>query len=412
MWSMSGCIEIRSMDLDSPELLPEALEAIDQTMGYYRMRGVDVVRIREILNTDVDVLDQPLVDVLESSGYHKVNGFYAKGDFVPWTMSGHEFLSYVFGKQRVGKDRRYQTVSAAISERGYIRGDQESLIRVAERTTMKKQMEKGYTMKMVLTPPYQGYTDRDHAYPFRAEQAYVPDSVPKDIIALIKDRQPVSKKEIVDNSPYGPDRTSDALSELSRHSVVFQDANSNYGLVQLKDMDPYDAMKEIAKLHFRDFGVFSAENLSSFVGGRMSIVRSILKDLEDEGFLKKGFFLRNDPTLRWMLAEDVGKGVNRFLGSFVLNSQDNLHIYMRDHIKREVGSTKSVIISGTKIVGSFKGKVCASGAKVEEFEGSDRADRILKEAAQSVGMRLDSERQREDDDWDVSEFYIKVNPGA
>ena len=128
--------------------------------------------------------------------------------------------------------------------------------------------------------------------------------------------------------------------------------------------------------------------------------------------MKNGFFLRNDPTLRWMLAEDVGKGVNRFLGSFVLNSQDNLHIYMRDHIKREVGSTKSVIISGTKIVGSFKGKVCASGAKVEEFEGSDRADRILKEAAQSVGMRLDSERQREDDDWDVSEFYIKVNPGA
>ena len=85
---------------------------------------------------------------------------------------------------------------------------------------------------------------------------------------------------------------------------------------------------------------------------------------------------------------------------------------MRDHIKRVVGSTKSVIISGTKIVGSFKGKVCSSGAKVEEFEGTDRADRILREAAQSVGMRLDSERQREDEDWDVSEFYIKVNPGA
>ena len=144
----------------------------------------------------------------------------------------------------------------------------------------------------------------------------------------------------------------------------------------------------------------------------MSVVRRILRDLEAEGFVKKGFFLRDDPTLRWMLSEDVGKGSNRFLGSFVLNSQDNLHVYMRDHIKRVVGSTKSVIISGTKIVGSFKGKVCSSGAKVEEFEGTDRADRILREAAQSVGMRLDSERQREDEDWDVSEFYIKVNPGA
>jgi ATP-dependent Lhr-like helicase len=69
-------------------------------------------------------------------------------------------------------------------------------------------------------------------------------------------------------------------------------------------------------------------------------------------------------------------------------------------------------MSGTKIIGSFKGKICPSGAKVEEFQGDDRAMRIMKEAAQSVGIRLDSERQREDEDWDVSEFYTKVNPGA
>lgn len=413
MWSMSGCIEIRAMDLDSPELLGEALEAIDEVMGYYRMKDVDVVRIREILNTDAASLDPEMAEVMVSSGYHFVNGFYAKGDFVPWTMSGHEFLSYVFEKQRIAKDQRFQTMSAAIAERGYIRGDQEALIRVTERTTMKKQMEKGYTMKMVLTPAFQGYTDRDHAYLYRAEKAYVPDSVSRDVISLIKDRQPVSKKEIIENSPYGPDRTADALSALSRNSVVYQDANSNYNLVQLKDMDQYDAIKEIARMHFRGFGVFSAENLWQFLSStRMSVVRSILKDLEDEGFLKKGFFLKDDPTLRWMVAEDVGKNIPRFLGSFVLNSQDNLHVYMRDHIKREVGSTRSVVISGTKIIGSFKGKICASGAKVEEFEGTDRAERVLKEAAQFVGMRLDSERQREDDDWDVSEFYIKVNPGA
>ena len=412
MWSMSGCVEIRAMDMDSPDLLGEVLDAIDRMMGFYRMRGVDIVRIREILNKDVADIDDVTVSTLKDHGYHMINGFYAKGDFVPWTMSGNEFLSYVFNKQKVGKDSKYPTATAAITQRGYIRGDQELLTRVAERTTMKKQMEKGYTMKMVLSPPFQGYTDFDHAYLFRAEKAYVPDSVARDIISMIKDRQPISKKDIIEHSTYGPDRTSDALSDLSRNSVVYQDSDSNYNLVQLKDMDPYDAMLEIAKMHFRDFGVFSAENLSSFVAGRMSTVRKILRDLEAEGFVKKGFFLRDDPTLRWMLSEDVGKGSNRFLGSFVLNSQDNLHVYMRDHIKREVGSTKSVIISGTKIVGSFKGKVCSSGAKVEEFEGTDRADRILREAAQSVGMRLDSERQREDEDWDVSEFYIKVNPGA
>jgi ATP-dependent Lhr-like helicase len=38
--------------------------------------------------------------------------------------------------------------------------------------------------------------------------------------------------------------------------------------------------------------------------------------------------------------------------------------------------------------------------------------RILREAAQAAGVSLETERQREDDDWDVSEFYVKVNPGA
>lgn len=412
IWEMSGCIEVRSMDMDSPELLPQVLQAIDDLMGFFRMKGTDIVRIREILNTDAVDLDDGIVSVLTSSGYVLVNGFYAKGRFDPWTMPDYELMSYVFGKQHVCKDGKYPTVAEAISRRGYIRGDQEMMTRVSEKTTMKKQMEKGYTLKMVLSPPYQGYTDRDHAYLFRAEKGYVPDSVTRDLIALIKDRQPVSRKEILDNSVYGPDRTVEALNELSRHSVVYQDADSKYGLVQLRDMDRFEAMKEIARMHFRDFGVFSAENLSMFVGGRMSVVRRILRELEDEGFLTKGFFLRDDSTLMWMLSEDVGKGTRRFTESFVLNSQDNLHIYLRDHIKREVGSTKSVIFSGTRIIGSFKGKVCSSGAKVEEFEGSDRAERVLKEAAQSVGMRLDTERQREDDDWDVSEFYIKVNPGA
>ena len=159
--------------------------------------------------------------------------------------------------------------------------------------------------------------------------------------------------------------------------------------------------------------MFSAEILSQFVGGRMVVTRTILRELEDEGFLSKGFLVRDDPTLYWILSGDVGVKPSRVLDNFVLNSQDNLHIYLRNMIKGETGAgANSAIFSGTRIVGSFKGKVCASGAKVEEFQGSDRAARILKEAAQSVGVSLETQRQRDDDDWDVSEFYLKVNTGA
>lgn len=413
LWEMSGCIEIRMMDLDAPELLPDALSAIDSMMGFYGMKGTDIVRIREIMNTDAEKLDDGMVSVLTENGYHFVNGFYAKGRFVPWTMTEQEMLSYVFSKQRVPRNDRYPTVAAAMEGRGYIRGDQELMARVSERTTMKKQMERGGLMKMALSPGYIGYTTMEMAVLYRAEKAFVVDRHSREVLKLIARKQPVSKKDLVADSAFSPERTSEILSELSKNSVIYTDESNRICIVPDEGMDRHEAQKEIVRRHFRDFGIFSAETLSQFVGGRMAVTRGLLRELEDDGFLRKGFFVKDDQTLYWMLSDDVGVKPPRFLDNFVLNSQDNLHIYLRGMIKAETGAgANSVIFSGTRIVGSFKGKVCASGAKVEEFQGSDRAARILKEAAQSVGVSLETQRQRDDDDWDVSEFYLKVNTGA
>ena len=413
LWEMSGCIEIRMMDLDAPELLPDALSAIDSMMGFYGMKGTDIVRIREIMNTDAEKLDDGMVSVLTENGYHFVNGFYAKGRFVPWTMTEQEMLSYVFSKQRVPRNDRYPTVAAAMEGRGYIRGAQELMARVSERTTMKKQMERGGLMKMALSPGYIGYTTMEMAVLYRAEKAFVVDRHSREVLKLIARKQPVSKKDLVADSAFSPERTSEILSELSKNSVIYTDESNRICIVPDEGMDRHEAQKEIVRRPFRDFGIFSAETLSQFVGGRMAVTRGLLRELEDDGFLRKGFFVKDDQTLYWMLSDDVGVKPPRFLDNFVLNSQDNLHIYLRGMIKAETGAgANSVIFSGTRIVGSFKGKVCASGAKVEEFQGSDRAARILKEAAQSVGVSLETQRQRDDDDWDVSEFYLKVNTGA
>jgi ATP-dependent Lhr-like helicase len=133
--------------------------------------------------------------------------------------------------------------------------------------------------------------------------------------------------------------------------------------------------------------------------------------LESEGFVTKGYFIQDDPTLMWMLTEDVGKRPRRFSEKFVLNTQDNLHIYLRDMLKKEVGSTKSVVFSGVRVIGSFKGKVSPSGTKVEDFEGSDMAYRTIKEAAQSVGASIETPVQREDDEWDICTMTTKLNLG-
>ena len=413
IWEMSGCIEIRSMDMDDPAMLQEVLGAVDHMMGFFNQKGIEIVRIREVLGTDASELDEEKVSILESSGYVLVNGFYAKGNFDPWTMTEEQMISYVFSKQRVSNSSKYATVAECVSVRGYIRGDQEIMTRVQEKTTMKKQMEKGYLMKMTLTPSYLGYTDSDHAPIFRAQKGYVPEGEDaKTVINLISKKQPVPKKRIIEDSPLSQERTTEIFNELNKMSYIYQDSDSNYNLVPDNGMDQMDACVEVAKMHFRDFGIFSAEDMAAFLSSRMSVTRAVLRRLEAEGFVKKGFFIKDDPTLRWMLTEDIGNIRRRMGDSFILNSQDNLNLYLRDMIKSDTGSTRSVIIANNKVIGSFVGKICPGGAKVDEFVGSDRAARMMKEAAQSVGMRLESQRQRDDDDWDVSEFYTKVNMGA
>lgn len=164
--------------------------------------------------------------------------------------------------------------------------------------------------------------------------------------------------------------------------------------------------------HLESFGSFTADGMASFLECRVPEARKVLAELEDDGRVRKGFFMEGDPVLRWMRTEDVGKAPLGFSETFVLNSQDILNLYLRDYIKAVAGSARSAVMHGTEIIGTFKGKVCTSGAKVEEFQGTDRARRVLKEAAQNVGVRLETERELEDDDWDVSEFYTKLNLGS
>ncbi len=412
LWEMAGVIDIRGMDIDSPELLPEVLDAIEHIMGFYRQKGMELVRIREILGKSAEDIDESLAKVLEAHGYHLINGFYAQGRFEPWAIPEDLVKGVAIRRQGVSKIDRKVSASTVLSVRGYLRGDQELPIRVKDNASLKKQLDGSGALKVALLPSYIGYATPETASLYRAAKSITMSEPAKSVLGIIRRDQPVAKKDIVVNSPYSQELISEAISELTRGTVIAQDLDSRY--VEVKDihMDRYEALKEVTRRHFQGFGSFSADILAGFIECRMTEVRRILTDLEDEGFVKKGFFVEDDPTLRWMLSELVGKKPLLFSEAFVLNTQDNLSLYLRESIKAECGNTKSVVMQGTQIIGSFKGKVCASGAKVEEFEGNDRASRVLKETAQAVGVRLESQRERDDDDWDVSEFYTKLNLGS
>ncbi len=411
MWEMAGVIDIRGMDIDNPDLFPEALDAIEGIMGFYRQKGMEIVRIREVLGKSAEDLEAPLVEILESKGYHFINGFYAQGRYEPWSVPEKLVIATAIRRQRVSKADRALDAGALLNRRGYVRGDQELPIRVKDNSSLKKQLEGTGVLKISLMPSYIGYAMPSEASLYRAAKAITLTDTTRNILGIIRRDQPISKKEIVERSPYSEEATSEAISELVKGTVIGQNTELRYVEVKDSGLDRYEALKEVTRGHFRAFGSFTADLLSNFIEVRMAETRRILSDLEDEGFIKKGFFVEDDPTLRWMLTELVGRTPLGFSEAFVLNTQDNLSLYLREHIKRECTNTKAVVMLGTDIIGSFKGKVCSSGAKVEEFEGNDRASRVLKETAQAVGVRLETQREREDDDWDVSEFYTKLNLG-
>src|SRR5207247_8801606 len=53
VWEMSGCIEVRELDLGSPDLLEEAIGALTRMMAFYGMRGVAVLRVTRFQAKDV-----------------------------------------------------------------------------------------------------------------------------------------------------------------------------------------------------------------------------------------------------------------------------------------------------------------------------------------------------------------------
>jgi len=166
-------------------------------------------------------------------------------------------------------------------------------------------------------------------------------------------------------------------------------------------------------MHFRSFGIFSAEQLYRFIMAvRMGELRAVLAELEDEGMLAKGFFREDDPTVMWMLAEDIDKEIETFGDMFVLNTQDNLHVYLRDIVKQECGASENVIFKGTEIVGSFKGKLTATGAKTDDLKGTDEALKFVRDLMASLGVSAGKKEKEEDKDWDVCEFYHKTHPGS
>ncbi|MGD1061318.1 MAG: crosslink repair DNA glycosylase YcaQ family protein, partial [Methanomassiliicoccales archaeon] len=411
-WNMSGCIEIRSLDLDDERLLPRALEALDRMMSFYRLVGYDVVRVREVLGKEPGQVPAEVHDAMLNGGYVLTNGLYVKGRFVAKEFTRDEVVSYSFKKQRVEKSRRFPNIIEVVKATGGLRSEADAYLRSKVQVPLKRLADQGFLIRAVGIPEYTIYTTQEHASLYRRARSVEMDNDMRAIMRIIDESGSVSRRRLFDLSPVGERRTKEAMKRLYHGTCICLDGQNRWRPVRESLLSQHDARKDVVRLLFRNFGLFSAENLSRFMKFELSMreLRGILGELEDESFLVKGFLMKGDSTMHWMLASDVDKVGPITKAEVLLTPMDNLWFYLYPLVMEKFGSWCYVLFRGPDMAGMFRAYKKGKTLLVHQLEG-DVDLMTIKKQLRDLGMAAVEMGQEEQPDWETEDFYELSHPG-
>ncbi len=413
-WEMSGCVELRSLDLDRPEKLGEALDAVDKLMSFYRGIGYDVVRIREVLDKGTDELDDDVHQVMESHGYVRLDGMYAKGEIIPKQYPPSQLMSYVLRRQRLEPEERFEDIPAGVKQMGGFRSDTHAWQRCRVHVPLRRLYDQGALVKVFGIPDYVTYTSMEHARLYRKAKRLERDKDVDAVLRLLEKEGPTSRRQLFDRSPLGERSTYDALRKLFNATQIYSDKGGRLRLVPDIEIGAGEARKRVVKMAFRNYGLFTAEELSRFLRSEMGMreIREVLAGLEEDGFLSKGFLLQGSDALYWMLREDVdGIGKIEFRHSFVLSPDDTLMNYLAPLIRAKFGLKMPfhVVFDGPEMVAVARTSTRGKEIAIFEFIGPREARRIMNQHIRNMGLtlreNLEEEREKE---WEIQEFYERT----
>jgi hypothetical protein len=233
----------------------------------------------------------------------------------------------------------------------------------------------------------------------------------KQVLAIVRSEEPMTRMRVHQQSPLGYSPTAVALKSLAEANYVTRDAANRYVTVPTPKVDARRARREVVRQMFQAFGLFSGENLSAYTRFEYSMaeVRQLLREFEDEGLLVKGFFVRGERTVYWMLKEDLDRvGTLRFAERFVVTPLDNLSLYLRRQIADTWGMGVSYLVfDGPRAVALFKAKRRKWEFQITEFVGEPAARSIVKGWGEANDITVVEDASRIADD-EVMEWYEKM----
>src|SRR5437899_1214543 len=409
IWEMSGCIEVREMDLASPDQLDEAIVALARMMRFYAMRGVDVLRVTRFQAKNVP--DAEDLSHWTRAGFIRFSDFLAHGPIVPRDFDPKDLLAFALTKQGVALDSRFADPIAAAKALGGLRSDFAARLRVREFRPLDRLHRSGLLAKGLAIPEYWTYCTEPDLGLYKAAKATRLTKDMKAVLRIIQEEGPISRQRLLILSDLSRPTTTAALRKLYEGLHVTRDSDNRYRPVADLKIGRDDARREVLRRIIRSLGVTSAEALAAYTRFEynMGETRLRLREFEAEGWLVKGFLARGERTVMWAVKDGLDEiEQTEFRRKFVLTPLDNLFLYLRESIvdKFHMGSCY-VVFDGPEMVAAFKARRRKWELLVTEFQGEPAARRIV-EAWEAENELAVEEQVDRISDHEVMEWYAKM----
>jgi ATP-dependent Lhr-like helicase len=408
-WEMSGCIEVRDIDIDV-QFLDDVLKDLDRVMEYYNQHGYEIIRITGAMGRSIRAIEGESLDIFKRNGYSWVQEYLVKGNVNGKSFDKAEVTSYIFWKQGILSEKYAETIEL-VNAQGGLRTDVAGRLRLSEHEGLERLTRKGALLKVHAIPDYLSYVTPQLARLYKKAMSFKLGKYEKLIMRVVEEEGPISRKKLFELSPVGYGNTTERLKKLYNRGQLAKDGGNSFLSIENTGISREEARRRIIRNLFENFGIFSAENLAMYTKFefKMGELRAILKELEDEGYLEKGYFVKGDNTLYWMVKDEIPRiGTVQFNHKLVLTQFDNLWLYLQSEIRDSWGMGSCfVVFEGTKMIAAFKGKIRNGGLTFTDFKGARTALRTIKEFAASNNLTMKEEFEKIDD-WEVMTLYEKV----
>ncbi|HYM38924.1 MAG TPA: ATP-dependent helicase [Thermoplasmata archaeon] len=409
IWEMSGCVEVRELDLVAPDALGPAIAALGRMMEFYTVRGVDVLRVTRFLGKDVP--DAEDVSLWTNAGFVRLGDFLAHGPIVPRDFDKKNLLAYAFSKQGLHPDQPFPNALETAKALGGLRSDYAVRLRVREFVPLERLHRQGLLAKGLAIPEYWSYLLEDDLRLYKAAKAAHLTKDEKHVLKIVAEEGPISRQRAMALSDLSYPSTADALRKLYQGNHVTRDAGNRYRRVPDLKISQEEARKEVLRRIIRSLGATSAEALAAYTRFEynMGETRQRLREFEREGWLTKGFLARGERTVYWILKDDVDRVEEAtFQRKFVLTPMDNLFLYLRQEIVNKFHSGYCyVVFDGTEMVASFKARRRKTEFVITEFEGEPETRRIVDAWQEENELAVHEEVDRISDH-EVMEWFAKM----